>query len=198
MIVESIHGSAWTPLGLAGALWAVLALYWLVSAFGRKPAQRRENPLARLVHTLFMALAFYLLYTTKPGSEWLHARFFPDTPLVAWLGLLVTGAGIGFAVWARAHLGKQWSGEVTIRQDHELIASGPYAWIRHPIYSGLLTAMLGTAFIIGEIRGLVAVVIATMGFWWKARKEEGFLREQFGEGYEEHRRRTGFFLPRLR
>lgn len=197
MIVQTISGSPWTPLGIAGALWAALAVYWLISAFGRKPAQRRENPLARLVHTLFMAWAFYLLYTKNPGLDWLRGRLLPHPPAVQWFGLVVTAAGIGLAVWARAHLGKQWSGEVTIRQDHELIATGPYARIRHPIYTGLLLGMLGTAIIIGEVRGLLAVGFATVGFWWKARKEEAFLREQFGERFEEHRRRTGFFLPHL-
>jgi len=195
-MIQTIQGSGSSPLALAGALWAMLAVYWLVSAFGRKPARRRENPLARLTHTIFMALAFYLLYT-KSGPPWLRIRFLPDMPAVAWLGLFLTALGIGLAIWARAHLGKQWSGEVTIWEDHKLIATGPYARIRHPIYTGLLIAMLGTAFTIGEIRGLVAVLIATVGFWWKARKEEAFLREQFGEGFEAHKKRTGFFFPRM-
>lgn len=196
-MIETIHGFSWTPLSVAGALWAALAFYWLISAFGRKPAQRRENPFARLVHTLFMALAFFLLYTRNPAYDWLQTRLLPHSLGVRWLGAFVTAAGIWLAIWARAHLGKQWSGDVTIREDHKLIATGPYARIRHPIYTGLLLAILGTAIILGEVRGFLALLIATVGFWYKARKEEGFLRAQFGEAFEEHKRRTGFFLPHL-
>ena len=175
----------------------MFAIVWLVTSFGRKPAQRRENPLARLSHMLFMAAAFALLYSSEPVFGPLGRRFLPETSWVAALGVALTAAGVAFAIWARVHLGKQWSGDVTIRQDHELIRTGPYAHIRHPIYTGILAAMLGTALIVGEVRGLAAVLIAAVGFWRKARKEESFLAQEFGPGFEEHKRHTGFFLPRF-
>jgi protein-S-isoprenylcysteine O-methyltransferase Ste14 len=187
-----------TPLHVAGACWAVLGLYWLVAAFGRNRAQRRENPAARLAHTLFMAVAFLLLYSSDHDNGFLHDRFVPGTSWMGPFGALMTALGVAFAIWARAHLGRQWSGDVTIREDHELIRTGPYTYIRHPIYTGILAAMLGTALIVGEWRGLAALGIATVGFWWKARKEESFLGQEFGQAFEEHRRRTGFFLPRFR
>jgi len=175
----------------------VFALVWLVTSFGRNPAQRRENPLARLSHMLFMGAAFVLLYSSNPVFGPLGRRFLPETSWIATLGVAITAAGVAFAIWARVHLGKQWSGDVTIRQDHELIRTGPYAHIRHPIYTGILAAMLGTALIVGEVRGLAAVLIATVGFWRKARKEESFLAQEFGPRFEEHKRHTGFFLPRF-
>jgi len=190
-------GEPVTALGVAGFFWAVFAFYWLIMSFGRTRARRRENPLGRLFHVLYMGTAFYLLYPRNSQVGVLRERFAPLTPWIAVLGVALTGFGVAFAIWARHHIGKQWSSQVEIREDHKLIATGPYATIRHPIYTGMLTAMLGTALIIGEWRGLAAVVIATFGFWIKARQEERFLEQEFGAAYAEHRRRTGFFLPPL-
>lgn len=194
MILHRVDASA---IGIAGALWGIFALYWMAMSFGRKPAVRRENPLARFAHIAYMGAAFILLYSDDPRFGPLRRRFLPDAPWFGWFGVLLTAAGVGFAIWARHHIGRQWSADVTIREDHKLIATGPYARIRHPIYTGMLLAMLGTALIVGEYRGLAAVALVAIGFWVKARREEKFLEGEFGPAYEEHRRRTGFFLPRL-
>ncbi|HTL99963.1 MAG TPA: isoprenylcysteine carboxylmethyltransferase family protein [Candidatus Omnitrophota bacterium] len=185
------------PIQVAGAFWSVFALYWLVSSFGRNPARRRESPLARLAHLLYMGAAFILLYSRDHRFGFLDRRFVPMARWIEWAGALLTAAGVALAIWARRHIGKHWSAEVTIRHDHELIRTGPYARIRHPIYTGILLALFGTALILGEWRGLVAVGLAVMGFWWKARREESLLRQEFGERFDEHKRRTGFFLPRM-
>jgi protein-S-isoprenylcysteine O-methyltransferase Ste14 len=111
-------------------------------------------------------------------------------------GALLTVAGIGFAIWARYHIGRNWSGEVTIRQEHELIRTGPYSHIRHPIYTGLIVAVAGTAIVIGEYRALLALALILIGFTVKAKREESMLEPQFGPSFAEHRRHTGFFLPR--
>lgn len=166
-------------------------------AFGRKRAVRKENPLGRLFQWVYLGIAYMLLFRTHMDTRALNARFVPDSAWVAWLGALLAVFGIGLAIWARVHLGRQWSSAVEIRTDHELIATGPYARLRHPIYTGMLTAMLGTALTLGEWRGLVAVLIATIGFSFKAKREESFLKEEFGPAFEEHKRRTGFLLPRL-
>jgi protein-S-isoprenylcysteine O-methyltransferase Ste14 len=112
------------------------------------------------------------------------------------LGAILTAAGVAFAIWARRHIGKNWSAQVTIRQEHELIRSGPYARIRHPIYTGLLLAVAATAIAIGEYRAIVAFAVIAIGFVVKAKREEAFLATQFGPAFDEHRRQTGFFLPR--
>ena len=190
-------GEPVTLLGVSGAVWAVFAVVWMVLSFGRKPAQRRESLFGRLFHTAYMAAAFILLYSRNPGLEALRKRFVPDATWVGAVGLALTVAGIAFAIWARFHIGKQWSPVVEIREDHKLIDTGPYARIRHPIYTGILTAMLGTGLILGELRALVAVLLTTLGFWIKGRKEESFLREEFGPAYRDYERRTGFYLPRL-
>lgn len=177
--------------------WLVFAFYWLVSAIGRGRAQRREPRAERLLHVLWLAAAAYLFYYSEPWFGPLNRRFAPDLPWIADLSAALTAAGIAFAIWARYHLGKNWSGDVAIREDHKLIRTGPYARLRHPIYTGLLVALSGTALWVGKYRALVALGMFVIGFARKAKKEEAFLAQEFGPAFEEHKRLTGFFLPRL-
>jgi protein-S-isoprenylcysteine O-methyltransferase Ste14 len=95
------------------------------------------------------------------------------------------------------HIGKYWSSTVALKSGHQLIRSGPYARIRHPIYTGIILAIAGTALAVGRYAAIVAVVIFLVGFWLKARKEEALLAGEFGPAFDEHRRSTGFFLPKL-
>ena len=111
--------------------------------------------------------------------------------------LLAVGLGVAFAIWARRHLGEFWSARVTLKEDHHLIQSGPYARVRHPIYSGLLLAMIGTALFVGEWRAALGVFLVFVGHWLKARREESLLATEFGAAYEEYRRRTGSLVPRM-
>jgi len=177
--------------------WIVFVSYWLISAFGREKARRREPPAERLLHVLWLAGAFYLLDYSEPWFGALNRRFVPDWLWLAELGAALTVAGIAYAIWARHHLGKNWSADVTIRADHKLIRNGPYARLRHPIYTGLILALIGTVLSVGENRALVALGIFLIGWTRKAKKEEAFLAQEFGAAFEEHKRLTGFFLPRL-
>jgi protein-S-isoprenylcysteine O-methyltransferase Ste14 len=114
------------------------------------------------------------------------------------LGLALTAAGLALSIWAREHLGRNWSALVALKVDHQLIRSGPYARLRHPIYTGILVAIFGTALSVGQYRALAAMVIFLAGFAWKAQREERMLRRQFGSDYDDYRRETGVLLPRLR
>jgi protein-S-isoprenylcysteine O-methyltransferase len=142
-----------------------------------------------------IAVAFWLLFRKSPELGPLSSRIFPDKPLVEITGGIITGAGLAFTAWARAILGRNWSAVVTIRQDHRLIRTGPYRWVRHPIYSGLLLAMLGTAVYFGLLRGLVGTVIGVAAFWMKASLEETFLTEQFGQEYLEYKKSVKALIP---
>ncbi|MGB0035251.1 MAG: isoprenylcysteine carboxylmethyltransferase family protein [Candidatus Acidiferrales bacterium] len=177
--------------------WAVFVIYWIVAARTQSKAQKREPALERLLHVLWLAGAFFLLYKDDLPIGPLNRQFLPHRLWIASLGAGLTVAGVGFAIWARRHLGKNWSAEVTIREEHNLIRTGPYKHIRHPIYTGLLLAIAGTAIAVGEYRALVAFAIFLIGWTRKARKEESFLALEFGSTFEEHKRHTGFFLPRF-
>lgn len=179
------------------SLWIIFMAYWLISAFKRKKTKTRESFSQRLRYVLPLVVASYLLFRWGSPYGWLTTRFVPDTPATQWTGIFVTAAGIAIACWARYHLGANWSGTVTLKEGHELIRTGPYRNIRHPIYTGILLALLGTAIALGEVRGLIAVVIAWASFYIKARREESFLATEFGAGFAEHQRHTGMFLPRL-
>jgi protein-S-isoprenylcysteine O-methyltransferase Ste14 len=124
----------------------------------------------------------------------LNDRFLPRGALFPWLGTLLVAAGLGLASWARVHLGRNWSGTVTLKEGHTLVVSGPYGVVRHPIYTGLLFAFLGTALAIGEWRGLAAFALALFAFLYKSRAEEARMRETFPQ-YADYRRRTKALLP---
>ena len=185
------------PQLLLYASWLLLGIYWFASAFSAKKTERRERSAERLGHMLLMAAGCILLFQGNRNWGVLNHRFLPDAPWTAWVGGAITLAGVLFAIWARWNLGKNWSAAVTIKQGHQIICTGPYAHIRHPIYTGILTGVIGTALAIGEYRGLLGFVIILFGFYRKARKEEAFLAANFGEPFLEHKQRTGFFLPRF-
>ncbi|HUO35138.1 MAG TPA: isoprenylcysteine carboxylmethyltransferase family protein [Candidatus Acidoferrum sp.] len=177
--------------------WVAFAVVWLIAALRQKRVQKRQPAGERLLHILWMGAAALLLLREQSWFMPLNARFIPERLWVEELGAWATVAGVAFAIWARLHLGANWSGNVTIRQDHSLIRTGPYTFIRHPIYTGMLVALGGTALAIGEYRGLLGFAMFAVGLVLKAKKEESFLAPEFGPSFEEHKKKTGFFLPRF-
>src|SRR5205823_278807 len=119
------------------------------------------------------------------------------TEAVKILGVLMTFAGVSFAIWARVHLGQYWSGRITVKTDHELIRSGPYAITRHPIYTGFIFGILGCAVTSGEVKGLIAFIIIVFAFFRKIRLEEKILYETFGKTYEEYSKQVAALIPYL-
>jgi len=186
-----------SPREWINALWILFGLYWLVSALKLKKTKRRESWGQRLVYVLPLAAAFGLLFRPEARHGWLGTRFVPAGPVTEWAGVLLTAAGVAIAFWARWHLGANWSGVVTLKEGHELIRTGPYRTIRHPIYTGILLGLLGTIVVTGEVGGLLGVAIAWASFYWKARREESFLRQEFGDKFGTHAKETGMFLPKI-
>ena len=179
------------------SLWTLFALYWLISAFKRKETKKRESMLQRLLYMLPLIAAFTLVFRPEARYGWLGERFLPDAAVLQWIAVLVTASGVAIAFWARWHLGANWSGVVTLKEGHELIRTGPYRFVRHPIYTGMLLMLLGTILAIGEVRGLIALLITWASFYVKARREESFLAQEFGPRFTEHSEHTGMFLPRF-
>ncbi len=181
-----------------GVLWLAWLAYWLAAARDVKPARRRESRANRLLTVALTIPAAVLLAIPGAWLHWLGARFLPDTMILYWLGLLIVSTGLAIAVWARVHLGRNWSGTVTVKEDHELIRSGPYGIVRHPIYSGLLLAILGTVIVVGEWRGLLAFCFLTIALLLKLRREERFMEESFPDTYPSYRAQVPALIPRLR
>jgi protein-S-isoprenylcysteine O-methyltransferase Ste14 len=181
------------------ALWVAWGLYWLVSARNLKSPVRRESALSRWMHFGPLILAGWLLWEEQPlwPCPWLWDPYLPRTVPLFWASAALTAAGLLFSVWARRHLGRNWSGSVTIKADHELITTGPYRFARHPIYTGLLLAFAGNALVVAEWRGLLALVIVFAALWRKLKLEERFMREQFGQKYTDYSQRVAALVPFL-
>jgi protein-S-isoprenylcysteine O-methyltransferase Ste14 len=177
-------------------LWILLGLYVVFAILRIRNTKQRQSLFARLPHIAAMIVAFTLLLEGKVHWGLLERRLLPDSQSGTWVGIGLTACGIGLAIWARSYLGANWSATITIRTGHFLVRTGPYARTRHPIYSGLLLAIAGTALAQGEWRGLLAFVIALIAWAIKARKEESWLRGEFGVRFEEYYQHTGFLLPR--
>ena len=143
--------------------WEALGLVWLAGMAFTKRTVVRQPGGARLFHLALVLIGFTLLGSHWFEYGWFATRFMPYARAVEFIGLALTIAGCLFAIWARLTLGSNWSGQATVKAGHELVAKGPYALARHPIYTGLVTASFGTVLAIGEMRcifGFVIIVLA--------------------------------------
>lgn len=184
-----------------GWLWLAFVLYWLILALFNKKASR--SPLwsgwsARLV---IIAGVLVMTWLQRRGGTGLAASVGRYVPLHAgiagqWLGVGLCLAGFGFAFWARAHLGRNWGMPMSLRQGHELVTSGPYAYVRHPIYTGIMLAMIGSALAVGLL-WLALFVLYFAYFLFSARTEEKMMAAQFPNAWPAYRRRTKMLIPFL-
>lgn len=175
--------------------WYVLIAVWLVGAFTAK-VQVRTQPIGpRLIHSLVLLAAFFMLFTSAFDGGSLGRRFVPRSDAIAFAGAVLTVLGIAFAIWARFFLGTNWSAAPAVKQDHHLVRHGPYALVRHPIYSGLLLAMFGTALSVGKWRCLVGLAIVGVAWHVKSRTEERYMEEEFGSEYVRYRREVKGLIP---
>jgi protein-S-isoprenylcysteine O-methyltransferase Ste14 len=178
-------------------LWWALVVVWVVGLFWSKPTQERAAAGQRILYGLIMVAAFWLMFSGKVPEGWLRTRLFRPNAGTDCMGVALTACGCAFAIWARIFIGANWSGSVQVKVGHELMRGGPYRFVRHPIYTGLLVAMLGTAMVQDRASSLAGLVLLVAGFYVKSRIEEKFMRKTFGAEYEEYARGTGGLLPRL-
>ncbi|HTW79692.1 MAG TPA: isoprenylcysteine carboxylmethyltransferase family protein [Terracidiphilus sp.] len=175
-------------------LWIAFFVYWQVMALNVKTTRRLEPAGSRAMRVLMFGAAIVLLSFRFPVA-WLNLRLWPQGRVPFWVGFAITLAGLFICVWARVHLGRNWSRSVTIKQDHELVVTGPYALVRHPIYTGILTGFIGTGLAVGELRAVLAFALFAISLWYKLRLEEKWMRAQFGARYEEYSGRVAAVVP---
>jgi protein-S-isoprenylcysteine O-methyltransferase Ste14 len=183
-------------LNIIGILWVAWLVYWAIASIGTKPSTRVQSGSARMLYLVPLIVAGVLLFEPLRLGV-LDVRVIPRSWEGALVGLVIVVTGLLFAVWARVHLGANWSGEVTVKEGHELIQSGPYRLVRHPIYTGLIVALVGTAVALGSWRGALAVIIAAASFWWKLKLEERWMLETFGDEYRKYQSRAAALIPFL-
>jgi protein-S-isoprenylcysteine O-methyltransferase Ste14 len=176
-------------------VWVAWAIYWCVAAIGAKRTRFRESVASRLLHIVPLLLGIALLVSPRIAGRLLTQRFLPVSATWFFVGLALAILGLGFSVYARVWLGGNWSGTVTLKDDHELIRGGPYTHVRHPIYTGILLAILGSAIATGEWRGLFALALITAAFLCKITVEERVLTEQFGDAYRRFQAEVPALIP---
>jgi protein-S-isoprenylcysteine O-methyltransferase Ste14 len=185
-----------TPERAVIVIWSLWVVSWMAAAVWSDPVARRPMfGREALYRTLTVAGAF-LLFVGFGRFHLFRPRFWDLGGSADWILVAVTLLGLLFTWWARLYLGRLWSSSVTRKADHRVVDTGPYAIVRHPIYTGLIVAAFATAILKGAPSGLAGASLITLGFAIKARLEERFLREQLGpDAYDSYRRRVPMLIP---
>ena len=178
-----------------GFCFLVFAGFWMVTAFSTKRTVRSRG-WWRV--TFFAILAGY--FAARLGfmnAPWMRGVLWPRTLATGLLADALALAGLVVMLWARVTIGRNWSAGVVLKEQHELVTRGPYRWVRHPIYSGLLLMALGLAIWRGQYSGFWGLLVFVILFWIKARAEERLMIEHFGDAYRDYRRRVKALIPYL-
>jgi protein-S-isoprenylcysteine O-methyltransferase Ste14 len=168
--------------------WAAFWLYWLVAAFSMKRGRVAWSRELRIRAVIFV-LVFLLIRLGAFRGHGLNTE-----PWRAGVGLVLLALGLGFALWARKHIGRNWGTPMTQKDEPELVTSGPYHLVRHPIYSGILVASVGTAVALSWV-WLIAAALAGVYFLYSAAVEERYMTERFPDDYLAYKRSTKMLVP---
>ena len=184
---------------LVAGCWLVLGAVWVIAA-GRakktlRAAPRWSGPAARFGLVVLVWILIGVGVSTQPLAP-VRRVLLMRVPGLEVVGALLCVCGVAFAIWARVHIGRNWGMPMSLRQGHELVTTGPYAYVRHPIYSGILLTMLGTALAVGA-GWLLGLLLFGAYFLWSARAEERDMAERFPATYPAYRQRTRRLIPFL-
>ena len=177
---------------LSACAWVIWSAYWFIAAQSVNAAKSSEGWLLRMQHLVPLAVGFLLIF--HGGRSFIYGRLHHAN----WLslaGLALTVLGLLFAVWGRFHLGRYWSGIITLKEGHELIRSGPYRLVRHPLYTGFLLAVLGSALTAGTADALAGFLLILIAYLIKVRREEAVLSREFGDQYVRFKREVAALCP---
>lgn len=187
-----------SPWAAISILWAIWVLSWVLAAAWSDRAVKRAGARREILYNVITAIGALLLWGSYRQRHY-HAAVWPVGRRTAWCMVGVAAIGFSFTWWARVHLGRLWSRWVVRKVDHHIIQSGPYALVRHPIYTGMSLAMVATAVMFGTSFAYLGAALIILGFYLKARIEEKFLREELGaEAYDLYARRVPMLVPFLR
>lgn len=180
-----------------GPMWLAIFIIWAISGLTVKDTVGSKSDARARLLVWGVMLGWFILFNQRFRPGVLGARFVPLGPAAAYTGLALTVVGLGFALWARFAIGRNWGSLITVQEGHKVIRSGPYAVVRHPIYSGFMLATFGTAIVFGNVGGLVATALVVLSWGYKSRLEERFMIEQFGAEYEQYRHDVKALIPGL-
>jgi protein-S-isoprenylcysteine O-methyltransferase Ste14 len=185
-----------SPWSVAFVLWNLWLVSWFLAAAWSAPAAGRAGWRAQAPNLIVTAVGFVILFSQKRTSPLVLIHLWSTPAPVAWAMVALTAVGFAFCWWARLHLGRLWSGTVTRKAGHRIVDTGPYRWVRHPIYTGILASAAGLAILDGTAGAFVGLGLLTLGLAMKARLEEGFLKSELGaQAYAAYAARTPMLIP---
>ena len=174
--------------------WIAFVVYWIVSAQRSKAVAERQSLFSALAHRLPVGLGWWMLaYPALPPP--MNFVVIPRADLTRLVGVLICVYGLFFTIWARRTLAGNWSSDVTFKRNHELIRTGPYRFVRHPIYTGLLIMSLGTAIEVGRLHCWLSIGLTGIGFWIKLSQEERLLLRHFPNDYPAYQKAVKALVP---
>ena len=175
--------------------WLVFVATWVIAAISTKRTVYRETRAQRLRYWIWLVIAYFLMMYGPRFPYPLSLRIVPQVAPAAIIAAILCVIGLAIALWARFTLGRNWSGIVTLKEGHELVERGPYRFVRHPIYTGILTMVFATALALGHLAGFAATLLMFASFWIKLRDEEKLMLQQFPEQYPAYRQRAKRIIP---
>ena len=177
--------------------WGIFFLVWVLAAIFTKRTIHRQSGAERIRYLIPILIAWYLLFRGWRLPYPFNVRIIPQTDAVLVISSILAVGGLAICLWARAILGRNWSGTVTLKENHELIVRGPYRVVRHPIYTGLLAMLVATALQQRHLAGILGFLLAFISFWIKSTAEEELMLQQFPDQYPSYRSRVKRILPFL-
>jgi protein-S-isoprenylcysteine O-methyltransferase Ste14 len=172
-----------------GIGWTVFWVGWLLAAFTAKASREHSSLLSALRIGLFVAAAFVIRLSWRGGGHSLGVG-----PVLAGSGLALWVAGLGLAIWARLYIGRNWGMPMSRREEPDLVTTGPYRLIRHPIYTGIIAALIGTA-LATTLLGLIPAALLAGFFIFSATREESFLAKEFPDTFPPYKAKTKMLIP---
>ena len=182
-------------LDIVSGCWLVFVAIWLLAAISTKRTVYRESRTQRLRYWVLLVTAYFLLICGRQLPYPMNLHIIPHAAPIAWSAAILCIAGLLLALWARFILGRNWSGLVTLKEEHELVERGPYRFVRHPIYTGMLAMFFATALVQRHLAGFVGVALMFASFWIKLFLEENLMLQQFPRRYAAYRKRTKRIIP---
>lgn len=184
-----------SPTASITTLWAVWVVGWIVTSRATAKTLVEQSGASQLSYSLFIWAGAVLLFFHPTSNSILQRHLFPRRAWIGWAAVVFVAVGLGFASWARYHLGRLWSGRVTLKEDHAIVRTGPYGIVRHPIYTGLVLALIGSFVVEPTVAALAGLIALTIGLIVKIRQEERLLTEHFGAAYEAYRNDVPALIP---
>jgi len=180
---------------IISACWGVFFFFFLVAAIFTKRTVYHESSARRLRYLMPILVGWFLLFRGSRLPPPLNHLIIPQTDATLLAAAILCICGVSFCVWARAVIGRNWSGTITLTENHELIVRGPYRLVRHPIYTGLLAMVIGTWIELGHLAGMIGVILVFVSLWIKLSDEEEVMLKQFPQDYPAYRQRVKRIIP---